>query len=82
MKVSVCRPSELNASDLELWHSFQCATDTLAGPFLTPEFVCAMSERRSDMRLAILEEGDKVVGFFPVRAPRLRNRKSILLRAL
>jgi len=65
MKASLCRPSELNASDLELWHSFQRATDALAGPFLTPEFACAMSERRSDMRLAILEEGGKVVGFFP-----------------
>jgi len=65
MKASICRPSELNASDLELWHSFQRATDTLAGPFLTPEFACAMSERRSDMRLAILEDGGKVAGFFP-----------------
>ena len=65
MKASVCRPSELNASDLELWHSFQRATDALAGPFLTPEFACVMSEQRSDMRLAILEDGGKVVGFFP-----------------
>lgn len=65
MKVSVCRPSELNASDLELWHSFQRATDALASPFLTPEFVCAMSEQRPDMKLAILEDGGKVAGFFP-----------------
>src|SRR5215468_2306440 len=65
MKASVCRPSELHASDLALCHSFQGATNALAGPFLTPEFVVVMSERRSDMRLAILEEGGKVVGFFP-----------------
>lgn len=65
MKASLCRPSELNTSDLQLWHSFQRATGALAGPFLTPEFACVMSERRSDMRLAILEEGGKVVGFFP-----------------
>lgn len=65
MKASVCRPSELNASDRELWHSFQRATQSLAGPFLTPEFAGAMSERRPDMRLAILEDGGKVVGFFP-----------------
>ena len=65
MKASVCRPSELHASDLALWHSFQGATDALAGPFLTPEFACVMSEQRSDMRLAILEEVGKVVGFFP-----------------
>src|SRR5215510_8765119 len=65
MKASLSRPSELNISDLGLWHSFQRATGALAGPFLTPEFACVMSERRSDMRLAILEEGGKVVGFFP-----------------
>jgi CelD/BcsL family acetyltransferase involved in cellulose biosynthesis len=65
MKASVCLPAELNVSDRKLWHSFQRSTGTLAGPFLTPEFVCAMSERRSDMRLAILEEGGQVVGFFP-----------------
>ena len=29
MKASVCQPSELNASDVELWHSFQRATDAL-----------------------------------------------------
>jgi CelD/BcsL family acetyltransferase involved in cellulose biosynthesis len=65
MKASVCRPSDLNASDLQLWHSFQSATNALAGPFLTPEFAGVMSERRSDMRLAVLEEGGRVVGFFP-----------------
>src|SRR5262249_21462554 len=65
MKAFRCRPSELNCSDLELWHSFQGATHALAGPFLTPEFAVVMSERRSDMRLAILEESGKVVGFFP-----------------
>jgi CelD/BcsL family acetyltransferase involved in cellulose biosynthesis len=65
MKASLCRPSELDASDLELWHSFQRATDTLASPFLTPEFVSLMSEGRPDMKLAILEEGGQVVGFFP-----------------
>jgi CelD/BcsL family acetyltransferase involved in cellulose biosynthesis len=65
MKASLCHPSDLKASDLELWRSFQRATDALAGPFLTPEFACAMSAGRSEARLAILEEGGKVVGFFP-----------------
>src|SRR5262249_24971763 len=65
MKAFLCRPTELNTGDVALWHSFQRATHGLAGPFLAPEFACAMSEHRSDMRLAILEDGEKVVGFFP-----------------
>jgi CelD/BcsL family acetyltransferase involved in cellulose biosynthesis len=65
MKVSLCHPSELSAGDLELWHSFQDATPALAGPFLTPEFVRAMSEERSDVRLAVMEEAGKVVAFLP-----------------
>ena len=65
MKAFVCRPSELDTGDLVLWHSFQGATAALAGPFLTPEFACTMSKRRSDMRIAVLEEGGKVAAFFP-----------------
>src|SRR5262245_58443177 len=65
MTASLCHPLELNAGDVALWHSFQRATNALAGPFLTPEFAHAMSEQRTDMRVAILEDGGKAVGFFP-----------------
>src|SRR5215470_14253964 len=65
MKAFICRPSELSVAEIELWHSFQRATERLAGPFLTPEFVRGMSEQRPDMKLAVMEEGGRIAGFFP-----------------
>lgn len=65
MKATICRPLELGIAEIDLWRSFQHANGTLASPFLTPEFACVMSEGRPDINLAILEDGGKIVGFFP-----------------
>src|SRR5262249_1624256 len=64
MKVSVCRPSELDASEVERWRSLQRQTERLRSPFLTPEFAIVMSERRPDQRLAVIEDGGEISGYF------------------
>lgn len=64
MRISVIRPDELGASDLETWRSFQ-STGATAHPFLAPEFVQAVGRVRSRARVAVLEEDGRSVGFFP-----------------
>jgi len=71
MKVSVCRPSELNACELQRWRSFQRQTERLGSSFLTPEFAVVMSECRPDQRLAVIEEGGKISGYFCFERSRL-----------
>lgn len=64
MHISVIRPDELGASDLDRWRSFQCSGPT-AHPFLSPEFVLAVGRLRRRVRVAVLEDVGGVVGFFP-----------------
>ena len=71
MKVSVCRPSELNVAEIERWRSFQRSSNALGSPFLTPEFAIVMSELRPDAQVALLEEGGGVTGYFMFESNRL-----------
>jgi len=64
MKVSVCRPSELNAAEVQRWRWFQRQTERLGSPFLTPEFAILMSERRPDQRVAVIEDSGEIAGYF------------------
>jgi CelD/BcsL family acetyltransferase involved in cellulose biosynthesis len=64
MKASICRPSELGSQELDLWRSFQRATDALASPFLSPEFALVMGAHRPDISVAVLEDGGRIAGFF------------------
>src|SRR5262249_45222831 len=73
MKVSVCRPSELNPSEIQRWNSFQRHNGRLGSPFLTPEFAMVMSEFRRDARLAVIEDGGKITGYLAFE----RNRWGI-----
>jgi CelD/BcsL family acetyltransferase involved in cellulose biosynthesis len=49
----------------------QWATPSLANPFLSPEFSIAVGRFRPDARVAILEDGRSLVGFFPFEKRRL-----------
>ena len=65
MKVSVALPSELDRSHLDRWGDFQMADQRLANPFLSPEFALAVGRARPTARVAVLEDGHHVVGYFP-----------------
>src|ERR1700744_725076 len=49
----------------------QRATDSLANPFLTPEFSIAVGAFRPTARVAVLYDGPSIVGFFPFERGRL-----------
>lgn len=65
MQFSVVRPGELGSEEIDVWHSMQRKTDSLANPFLSPEFAVAVDKVRSDARVAVLTDGSEIVGFFP-----------------
>ena len=65
MQISVIRPGELGPEEIDLWHSMQRETGSLAHPFLCPEFAIAVDYFRPDVRVAVLADGPTIVGFFP-----------------
>jgi CelD/BcsL family acetyltransferase involved in cellulose biosynthesis len=71
MRISVVRPSDLGPAEIAAWHSLQAKTDSLANPFLSPEFTVAVGRVRSCARVAVLADGPKIVGFFPFERRKL-----------
>lgn len=70
MKVSLVRPAELAGAELAVWRSLQCGNPRLRSPFLAPEFTMAVGRARPGARVAVLEDGNAVVGFFPFEVRR------------
>jgi len=65
MKVSVVCPAELGAGELALWRGMQRSNPALSNPFLSSGFTLATGRARPTTRVAVLEEGQDLVGFFP-----------------
>ncbi|GII84383.1 polysaccharide biosynthesis protein CelD [Sphaerisporangium siamense] len=65
MKVTVIRPGELGQTEVARWRELQTATPSLDNPFLSVEFALALGRLRSYVRVAVIEDHDKVVGFMP-----------------
>ena len=57
-------PSELGPGELTRWRQLHGHPE-LANPFLAPEFAVGVGRVRPSGRVAVLEEGPEVVGFFP-----------------
>lgn len=70
MRSRVLFASELTPDLLGLWKSF-CESDPLyQSPFYWPQFTQVVSQTRSDVRIAVLEERGDVVGFLPFHLAR------------
>ncbi|WP_214325871.1 GNAT family N-acetyltransferase [Nonomuraea sediminis] len=65
MRVTTVRPQELGQSELALWRKFQAADPAQDNPFLSPEFTSAVAEFRPSVRVAVVSDGNSIVGFFP-----------------
>jgi CelD/BcsL family acetyltransferase involved in cellulose biosynthesis len=64
LKISICKPDELGNIELDLWRSFQHQNRALQNAFLTPEFACVMSKRQPKIKVAVVENGGKIIAFF------------------
>ncbi|MET7461196.1 GNAT family N-acetyltransferase [Nonomuraea sp. NPDC005501] len=65
MKITVVRPGELGDSERARWRELQKADPSLDNPFLSVEFAVAMDRLRDYVRVAVLDDGTGIVGFFP-----------------
>ena len=58
------RPHELGAAQLDRWRELQSIDERMANPFLSPEFALAVGRGRPEARVALLEDGGCVAGYF------------------
>jgi CelD/BcsL family acetyltransferase involved in cellulose biosynthesis len=65
VRITVVEPSELGEDQLNAWRTFQVQTPALGNPFLAPEFAVVVGRIRSATRVAVLEDDNAIVGFFP-----------------
>ncbi|MEV5408696.1 GNAT family N-acetyltransferase [Thermopolyspora sp. NPDC052614] len=65
MKITITRPGELGETELARWRELQRSSPTLDNPFLSVEFALAMDRLRTYVRLAVIEDGGRIVGFLP-----------------
>jgi CelD/BcsL family acetyltransferase involved in cellulose biosynthesis len=77
MKVSIVRPDDLGAAEIAAWRTMQRSSPELGNAFLAPGFVVAAGRVRPSARVAVLEEGPEVVGFFPFEQGRFHVGKPI-----
>jgi CelD/BcsL family acetyltransferase involved in cellulose biosynthesis len=71
MRIFLTRPDDLGPAEIAMWRSMQKAVPYLANPFLSPEFALAVGRFRPAAHVAVLTEGQSVVGFFPFERRRL-----------
>ncbi|MGH8929533.1 MAG: GNAT family N-acetyltransferase, partial [Egibacteraceae bacterium] len=65
MKISILRPVELGPAELTSWRGMQARNVALRNPFLSVDFALAVGRMRRSARIAVVEETQGVVGFFP-----------------
>ncbi|REE98916.1 GNAT family N-acetyltransferase [Thermomonospora umbrina] len=65
MQISVVRPRELGDAELAAWRAMQASAPRQANPFMSAGYARAVDRVRGGARVAVLQEGPDVVGFFP-----------------
>ena len=65
MKITVIPATHLTPEHMATWSRLQRADPAVAGPNFRPEFTRAVASVRDDVEVAVLEEGNELVGFFP-----------------
>ncbi len=65
MKFTVLPARDLGPSQLARWSEIQASTPALDSPYFTPEFTRIAAEVRDGVEVAVIEDGPRVVGFFP-----------------
>lgn len=58
-------PGELDATLLGAWRTIQSMSNVFASPYFCPEFTQLVAEVRDDVRIVVIEDNGRPVGFFP-----------------
>jgi CelD/BcsL family acetyltransferase involved in cellulose biosynthesis len=65
MQARVVNWDDVTAEEIEVWRRLQQTDTTCDSPFFCPEFTQIAASVRDDVKIAVLEEGEKAIGFFP-----------------
>jgi len=65
MRIFLVRPHELGCNELARWEELQRSSPLLASPYFSHHFTSAAAAARKDVRVAIMEEDHRIVGYFP-----------------
>jgi CelD/BcsL family acetyltransferase involved in cellulose biosynthesis len=65
MKYRVISGLELGPDLIERWEELQRANDSLTSPYFNPEFIRSVASVRDDVRIGLMENDNRVFGFFP-----------------
>src|SRR5688500_18853668 len=65
MRITLVHPRELGKPEVSRWRALQEADPCFDKPFLSPEFTITVGALRENVRVAVLYDGDDIVGFFP-----------------
>ena len=68
MKARIISPQDLGPSEVEHWQALRAASPFYASPFFSPRFTQLIGDVRTDVRVAVIEDGPQIVGFFPYHA--------------
>lgn len=70
MKIHLVRPSELSPELVGVWEEILDHEPALDSPYFRPEFVQAVGAVRTDVEIGVLENHDRLLGFFPFQRSR------------
>ncbi len=65
LRWQLIRADELASPEVGRWEAIRHRTHALDSPFLSAYFVQAVGSVRSDVRVAVIEDGPRIVGFLP-----------------
>jgi len=65
MKITIVPGRHLTPEHIRAWSALQVTVPALSSPFLCLEFTVAVAAVRDDVRVGILEQDGRMVGFFP-----------------
>lgn len=64
-RADLISPADLTPAQAGLWREMRAATPAFASPLLGPDFAAAVAAERADAAVAVLRQGERIVGFFP-----------------
>jgi len=71
LNIDVVRPQDLSPADVAAWEDLQAADPTFDSPYLSPHWAIAVERAQStqgmSVKVAIVRENGRPVGFMPVR---------------
>jgi len=70
MHVSLITPAQLDAPLQDAWRTLQDRHPALHSPYFSPEFTLAVAAVRDDVRIAVIEQAERVTSFFPFQTRR------------